>query len=147
MTTRRAVRADLDTMVAMGREFLATVYPQRLADNPDALRALGEQLLARPDSVLFVAEVPHAGVVGMIGMMVYPHPMSGERVASELFWWMDPAHRGAGGVWLLRQAEAWAQVQGAELLQMIAPNRDVAAFYERIGFTAIETTYLRRLDA
>lgn len=141
---RLATLADVPTLTAMGQTFLSSLYAGLLADNPAALATLASTLIGRDDSVVFVADDPHAGVVGMIAMMVYAHPMSGERVASELFWWVEPAHRGIG-VKMLRQAQLWATARDAVLLQMIAPTPDVAAFYTRLGFQPVETTFLKRL--
>lgn len=146
MTIREATAADLPTLVTMGRRFQREVFGV-LADNPAHLEALGQQLLARADSVLFVADGA-AGVVGMIGMMVVPHLMSGERVATELFWWTEPEHRGVG-LRLFRQAEAWARAHDAVFMQMEAPTlrdlgQDVGVLYQRLGFVEVERTYLRR---
>ena len=46
--------------------------------------------------------------------------------ARELFWWLHPEERGAGG-WLLRRAEKWALAYGAASLQMIAPPTILAS--------------------
>jgi GNAT superfamily N-acetyltransferase len=141
---RLATLADVPALVAMGRTFLAALYAGVLADNPEALGALASQLITREDAVVYVADQPVHGVIGMIAMMLYPHPMSGERVASEIFWWVSPTHRGCG-MRLLRQAQAWAIARDAQLLQMIAPTPDVAAFYTRLGFEPVETTFFKRL--
>lgn len=145
MTIRPATAADLPAMVQMGRRFVGDLYRGRLQDSPEQLQALGEQLLADPNSLMLVAETESA-VVGMIAMMCYAHPMSRDPMAVELFWWVNPEQRGVG-VRLLRQAERWASDRGARVLQMIAPvtNPDVAAFYERAGFEPVETTYQRSL--
>ena len=151
LTIRRAGEADLPALVAMSRRFLATVYAGRLADNPPHLEALGQQLLSGEHTVVFVAERA-AGPIGMIGMMIYAHPMSGERTASEVMWWVEPEHRGIG-LQLLAAATDWAVGQGAAILQLIAPSQadeaiavgSVAELYHRLAFDRIETTYQKRL--
>ena len=81
-------------------------------------------------------------VVGMIGLAVLPHFMSGELVASELFWWVEPeARRGTGGVRLLRRAESWARSTQAVRMQMIAPTAHVAKFYQALGYVPMEVAY------
>src|SRR5947208_1796649 len=100
---REAVTADLDAIVAMGQHFLAqTPYQTRIANNPTQMRALAVHLMTSSDGALFVAE-RHARLVGMIGVFVFAHPISAERIGSEVMWWMEPDARGAG-VRLLKTA-------------------------------------------
>src|SRR5947207_12552252 len=105
----------------MGEHFIAqTAYRTRIASNQDKLRALALHLMADESGAIYVAE--NGGrLVGMIGAFAFAHPVSGERVGSEIMWWMEPDARGAG-VRLLRAAERWAKTQGATRFQMIAPT-------------------------
>ena len=143
MTIRKASSADLPALIAMGRQFLQTVYPARFRDDPAQLETFGHAMLTDDGQRLLLAAEDADRVIGMIGLVVYPHPMSGDVIAAELFWWVDPEHRGSASARLLRRAESWARVQGATVLQMVAPNADVATFYERIGFDRVETVYHR----
>lgn len=143
MTIREATTADVDALVAMGERFLGSVYARKIHANADALRALSVGLLASPDAVIYVAELAGA-VVGMMGLMRYTHPMSGELTASEVMWWVDPERRGSG-VRLFRVGEAWATQSGVTVIQMIAPSPEVERFYERVGYEPVERTYQRRL--
>lgn len=141
---REATLEDVPAIVAMGQRFLAeTVYRDRLANSPGHMRALAERLVAGEMSAVFVDEIDGA-LHGMLGLFVFEHPMSGEQVAAEAFWWVDPEVRGRG-LQLLRRAEVWARAAGATVLHMIAPTDDVARLYERLRFTRLETTYGRTL--
>lgn len=143
MRIRRATVADLDALVAMSGHFIAAIYPADLPFNPAQVRALAAQLITSPDGDVLVAE-DGGRVVGMLALTAYAHPMSGERIATEVCWWVEPAQRGSG-VRLFHAAEAWAREHGAAVFQMIAPSRQVARFYERMGLHAIETTYQVRV--
>jgi GNAT superfamily N-acetyltransferase len=146
MTIRPGTAEDLPAIVAMGRDFLAaSPYAPHFAENQVQMQALATQLIAADTAAILVAEQDGA-IVGMLGIIASPHFISGEMTAGEVFWWVDPAHRG-GGVRLLRAAEAWAQARGAVAMQMIAPNDRVGEFYERVGYQPIERTFIRRLDA
>lgn len=141
--------ADRPRLVAMGCQFVQdTGYRDRLPLNPEALAALADRLLSGGDDVtLLVADVDDAPV-GMLGLMAYTHPMSGERVTSEAVWWVDPAVRGGTlGVRLLRAGEQWARDRGAVALQMIQPVEAdrVGALYAALGYAPVETTWMRRL--
>jgi GNAT superfamily N-acetyltransferase len=139
---RLATSADVPRLVEMGQRFRReTTYSQHLAENPEQMEKLLEQLMSS-DGVL-VSE--REGVlVGMIGYIVYSHFLSGDTVAGEVFWWVEPEARG-DGLRLLREAERRAKERGARHLQMIAPTAQVAHVYERLGFTYVESTYQKTL--
>jgi GNAT superfamily N-acetyltransferase len=137
---RRADAADLPALQAMALRFLAeTRYAELLTPDPTHLQATVAVFLERPDGVLLVSEDGGA-VVGMIALVLYLHPFTGSRTVMEVVWWVEPEARGAG-VRLLRAAETWAREQGAAYLQMVAPTDRVGAFYERLGYAKVETSY------
>lgn len=144
---RRATRADLEAVTAMGVRFLReSRYGEILSENPQQMRTLATQLLDDAQGVLFVAD--RIGVlVGMLGCYLVTHPLSADPVVTELFWWVDPAHRGNRGIGLrlLRAAEQWAMTAGAVAIQMIAPEPRVQRLYERLGYRFVEAAYQRRL--
>jgi GNAT superfamily N-acetyltransferase len=143
---RQAVYEDVPALVILLRQFVtSTKYREYVGASAEALQAFLEGILRNPSAVIFVAE-RDAVVIGLIGVLGYVHPMSGRTVAGELFWWLNPQDRGAGG-WLLRRAENWARAYGASSLQMIAPAESphVGAMYERLGYEAVETAYQVKL--
>lgn len=141
---REAVMADIPDLLVMGRAFRASsAYATRLPENLRAMAGLAERLIASPDGVVLVVE-RDGRLIGMIGVGVSENLLSGARTASELFYWMDPAHRGHG-IRLLRAAERWARAQGARLMQMIAPDPTVEQLYQRMGYTPWEVAYFKEL--
>lgn len=156
MTTLTAIRApiryrlahgwDVPAMVVLLRQFAtSTKYRDFVGENAEALQTLLMTLVDNPHAAVFVAERDDA-IIGLIGVLGYVHPMGGRLQASELFWWLDPKHRGAGG-FLLRRAERWAKAYGAQSLQMIAPAESphVGEMYMRLGYEPVETSYQKRL--
>lgn len=144
---RKAVSDDVPALVAMLRAFVtSTKYRKFVGDSPDALKTFLSPLIDNQSAAIFVAEQDGA-VIGMLGVLGYVHPMSGEKCAGELFWWLNPEHRGAGG-WLLRRAESWARAFGAVSIQMIAPSDkpDVERMYRRVGYEPVEIAYHKRLS-
>ncbi len=143
---RQAEAADIPRLVAMFAEFVASSqYAKYVGNDPKHSAAMMERLIGQDDSAVFVVD-SEDGVIGMLGVMVFTQPFSGERIASELFWWLDPAHRGHG-VWLLRRAENWARQHGAKHMNMMAPSDKprVAEIYEAIGYDFVERVYSRNL--
>ena len=63
-------------LVAMGQQQLAASYGDTVPPDPAGVEAVLTTLVTGAASVVFVAEQAD-GVVGMIGLVRYPHPMSG----------------------------------------------------------------------
>jgi GNAT superfamily N-acetyltransferase len=85
---------------------------------------------------------------GAIGGVVYPDPYSGDLVATEFFWFVEPQHRGAG-LRLYRLFERWAIERGARELRMVhlldSQPEQLAKLYVRLGYTPAETHYSKAL--
>jgi GNAT superfamily N-acetyltransferase len=145
MTIRRATVEDIEAIVAMGLRFQATTgYAAHLRATPDTLRDLSVTVLQSADAACWLAERDGV-VVGMIAAGLYTQPMSGERIGSEICWWMDEQARGGRtALRLIRAAEEWARGAGAVAFQMMAPTPAVGHFYEVLDYEPIETHYMRR---
>lgn len=141
---RKAVADDMARLVEMGQRFAAeTEYAAFISIDADRLAQTIANVTASPDGAVLVSEAGDKAK-GMIAMIVYDHPYSGQRTAFELVWWVDPEARG-DGVRLLRAAEEWARDQGATAMQMVAPNERVGALYRRLGYEPVETSFQRSL--
>lgn len=141
---RRAEPRDVPGIVAMGLRFAAeSDYGSKLPVVPDVIARTVARVATSDEGLLLVSESEES-LTGMIALVLYEHPFSGERFASELVWWVEPEARGVG-VRLLRAAEEWARGSGAGRMQMIAPNERVGALYDRLGYSKLETTYQRSL--
>ncbi len=141
---RRATIEDRDWLVQMGRRFVKeTDYAGLITINPERLSAAVVSILENPEGCVLVSTAA-ATPTGMIAMIAYDHPFSGERTAFEVVWWVEPEARGEG-VKLLRAAEQWARDKGIKKMQMVAPNERVAAFYQRMGYAPVETSFQKEL--
>ena len=147
MTIRHATVADTAAVLVMAKAFATSpVYAQVLTLSEPHIVTLLATAIENEDALALVAEGRDGMLVGMLVLNVFEHPMSGERVASELVWWVDPSARGGrAAMRMLTFAEGWARDRGAAVLQMIAPSRRVEEFYEATGYTAVERSYQRRL--
>lgn len=145
---REANWQDLEEIVQMGHDFLrGTQYVAVIKENPEQMQAMAARLLNDGNGVIFVAQDGFKGpLVGMIGMMAFPHPISAQRVAAEVFWWVTPEARGTTGVRLLKRAEQWAKgLMEAEIIQLVGPTPEVCRLYEKLGYGKIETLYQRKV--
>jgi GNAT superfamily N-acetyltransferase len=145
MTVRPATLDDVAAIVTMAGAFVEqTDYSRHLTISPSHVASLAEALIQDGAGAVLVAE-SGGSVIGMLALKAFEHPMSGQRIATEFVWWVDPAHRGSAGVRLLKAGERWAREAGATALQMVAPNARVGAFYEAVGYQSVETSYMRAL--
>jgi GNAT superfamily N-acetyltransferase len=141
---RLATDEDVARIAELGVRFnQETPYQQILTVDPALLETLTRSLLANEDALALVSEID-GDVVGVLGMLVTSHPYSGERVASEIVWWVNPNQRG-DGVKMLLYAERWAREKGAVVIQMIAPDRRLEQFYERVDYVPVERAYQKRI--
>lgn len=139
---RLAVSRDVPRLVEMGLRFRReSEYNQHLSENAEKMAELAGRLAA--DDCLLVSE-REGLLVGMLGYVLFPHFLSGELVAGEVFWWVEPGFRGEG-LKLLRAAETRSRAAGAKYLQMIAPNDRVAAVYKRLDYSFVEAAYQKLL--
>lgn len=141
---RAATEADTPRLVEMALRFIMETPYRVFPTTPAALSWIVRVVLEH--GAAFVAE-DDGHLVGMIGVVVTPHPLTGERFCDEVVWWVEPEHRSLRtGPALLHRIESWAVTNDVHLIRMIAPNRSgVGDFYERCGYVPVETSYIKRL--
>lgn len=143
MAIREAVLDDIPHLVVMGLHFIRSYSSAGLIDeNPDAIFDMMLSLVDSDQAVVFVAETEKP--IGMLGAHLVYHPMSSEFIATELFWWVEPGHRG-NGIRLMRAFEDWARDKGAQKLHMTAPNEKTGRVYVSAGFRKLEESYQKDL--
>jgi len=101
-------------------------------------------MLTSDDAVILIDEK------AMVGGLVYGHYFDmNRRIASELFWWVDPEARGNGiGIRLLKALEDWARGRGAERLTMLymkSLGQGLEKLYTRYGFIPHEASFVKVL--
>lgn len=144
MTVRPGTPADRDVLIALAAQFYAESPHGLGTPNPLRLTANVDYLLAR--GLLSVAEDRGGSVRGLLGTVVQDHPLVGVRTGFELAWYVQPAARGgSAGARLVRDAEAAVVAAGGTRMQIGAPDAQVAHFLERLGYRAVETTYVKEL--
>lgn len=140
---REAVLDDIPSLTVMGLHFIRSdEYAGHLEENPDALFDIMLRLIESEDAILLVQGEDKP--VGMLGAIIYRHPLTWQTFFNELFWWIEPDYRG-NGLALLRRAEDWARECGATHSIMISPNDRTSRLYETLGYTQLETHFLKEL--
>lgn len=138
---REATADDLEAVVALGLRFARESEYARMPITESSIRTLAAWMFAHGAILLTHKD----GVaVGMVGVSVLPHMLTGRLYGAEVFWWCNPEARGHG-LRLVKAAEAWAREHGAETMQFVAPNERVERLYTRLGYTQIETAFEKDL--
>ena len=144
---REATEDDIPRLVEMGRRFIEeSPYKEFIASNSEQMESLVGQILANPQGRILLSEkdgIPN----GMLALIAFPHYFSGEIIAGELVWWVDPEARAGGtGLKLMRKAEQLATEMGAVKMQMVAPDERIGKLYQHFGYKKVESTYQRDLS-
>lgn len=147
---RPAVDSDISVLIEMGQRFFAVAGCADIADfDVASFKATVAHLMAG-DSCCLVVEVD-GHVIGAAGAMAYPFYFNtSHKTGQEIFWWINPEHRGgSAGTRLFAALEAWARDAGCKSFSMIAldavePNK-VGAFYRRSGYRPTEHSYIKEL--
>lgn len=144
---RHAVPSDMPELLRMGRAFHAVTGVADLIplDEPTLERTF-QQLMDAELGALLVVE-GEGGLIGATGALLHPHYWNADHITGqELFWWIDPEHRGCGGK-LFDALEGWVREQGASSFTMIALDAleadRVSLIYRRRGYRPAERCFVR----
>lgn len=90
-------------------------------------------------------------LVGGLGGILSHDLFDDRRVATEIFWFVAPAHRrGSAGIRLLKTYERWAFTQGAvetRMLYLVGGEQDerLAQLYQKLGYHQVEIGWAKTL--
>lgn len=144
---REARSDDLIDVIRMGRDFA------ELADEPfdrDSAADHFEWILANADAVAFIAIDIEGRPVGICAAIHFPTLWdSSKRLATELWWYVDPKARGNGvGTALKDTIESWAKAAGAYRVLMMTLDGigdGVDQMYLKDGYRPHERSYVKEL--
>ena len=99
--------------------------------------------------VIFLIE-ESGEILGGIGGVKFPEPLTGDMTAVEMFWYVKPCHRQSlDGVKLLKCFERWAKAEKCKKVAMIHLMCSMPAkledFYIKNGYELIEKHYQKEL--
>lgn len=145
-TIRPATREDVPAIVEMGRRFYAASGYEAIApaSNPSIA---GLAILTMESGVMLVAEADDE-LVGMASLFIEPFTFNpAVTIASELAWWIEPAHRGGMlAVRMMAAIEAACRAKGVDRIRMATlatSPPQAAALYERLGYQHSDSHYMR----
>lgn len=141
-TLKIASNEDVETIVKMGMEFLATTEFAQYSSE-DHVRDLVVRLVNAPatEAIAFVADG------GMILGLISRSPFGPYKVATEIGWWVDPDKRKSGlGKELLSAFEYWATVNQCKGITMISLDDKLGKWYESQNYKLREHVYMKEIN-
>lgn len=130
------------------RSLLEGPYKDQLADRPEVTAKLAGDLLSMNTAKILVAE-QEGKLVGVFAFILFPHYFSGEPVAGEMIWYIEPAARTGSNcaLELLWAAESLASSLGAKKMQLTAPTDELCEAYKKLrGYSKVETAFQRNIE-
>lgn len=135
---RDATESDLPELLKWGADFAASIdLPGGYV--PEDAEGMFRQLIEI--GILLIA--PGCGAVGAL---VHPSPYNKSHLTGqELFWWVDPASRGAGtGKGLFEALQASVRASGAGSFTMSTlGNHAIGQLYEAHGYRHTDRNYTK----
>ena len=142
---QKATIADLPEVAVLLEEFRGL---SRFLDGDQRVFIQSWTGLLNSDVGVIFMQREAGKIVGLLGGVAYPDVNTGRLVATEFFWFVRESARG-GGLRLYKDFERWAQARGCQTIQMVhlldvQPER-MERLYHRMGFSAVETHYMKAL--
>ncbi len=139
---RIATDDDLPAMIALGTEFLVELG----VEHPDRQASFIVGLVHGSEKgTILVLERDR--VTGLLGYLLDEHPITGRYSAMEIAWFVSAPDRGdRAALRLPIVAQQLAKKQGALDFYLSVRQDRLGLFLERQGYTAMDRTYVIRLD-
>jgi GNAT superfamily N-acetyltransferase len=143
----QAVVEDVPRILECARQF-TSIIPDCPLDEKHYVAAWREFLQSRV-GVIFLME-QDGKICGGLGGACHPELLTGHKIAVELFWYVQPEHRGGTHpIRLLHEFETWATAQGCRSVSMIHMECSMPGtmkqMYTRLGYELFETIYRKTL--
>jgi GNAT superfamily N-acetyltransferase len=141
-----ATPEDFDAVYEMCQKFVkTTIYKDYFTE--EAMRPLAETFILSPitEKVGLLA-MDGDKPVGMLGGMINNFIFGNIKMAVEIAWWIEPEYRKSGyGKELIEAFEFWAKKNGCAFVTMSFLEDKPAKFYENVGYSFAEKSYIKRL--
>ena len=148
---RPAYADDLPALLRMGQEFYKIAPLNRwIAFDKESFSNTLSHMLESEQAFLAVA-VDEERICGMAAALISPHWLNdSQKVAHELFWWVDPWRRGNSlGLDLHKALEDWARAAGAQVMEMGALEglkaQALGRYYRRAHYGLMDHIYCKSL--
>lgn len=145
MIVRRGELRDAAAVVALAREsWPETPFAHAQVPDDGQLAASVAVWIDTPDAAGFVLVDDTDMPRGVFAVSAFEHPLSRQRLAGVLMWWVTPSARGHG-LKLIKAAEDWTRGKGVDELHLYAHTPELDRLCALSGYTKLETTFRKVL--
>jgi GNAT superfamily N-acetyltransferase len=144
MNLKIATREDIPAVIGLiGSFYAGTVYRTFDLSSKRVLEISRKVTDGDKHEQVIVLALDDSGVPrGILGAAVIYPLLTEQKVAAELFLWVEPEYRKMRmGKWLLDALEEWGRKVGCTHIQMAKMNKE----RKRFGYIEAETVYIRKL--
>tara|TARA_R110000744_G_scaffold37442_1_gene85800 strand:- start:39 stop:479 length:441 start_codon:yes stop_codon:yes gene_type:complete len=144
------VAMDIPVMISLGAEMHRESRYSNLDFDPARLWALGDQIMANPESYLSAVYEKDGEMVGFVIAFATPHFFGNDLTSGDFAIYVLPEHRqGMVGVKLIKKYSKWCEDRGVKEPMLgvsagIRPDR-IGELYKRLGYTETYTIYKKPL--
>lgn len=115
------------------------------AFNPAHASRAAQDYIEDPRKLCLILEA-NGAVRGVLAASWAVSPLSPVRIAQELVFWIDPAHRGRHALRMIRAYEDWAKSEGCAAAGLSGLNDPrVARLFSFAGFDPAENKFLKMM--
>jgi GNAT superfamily N-acetyltransferase len=143
LVIRAGTNKDIPRVVELSKNCHTWLhYEDRCGADPDRIFDLAALFISSPEHLLLIAE-KDSEAIGVIALALVTHVFSGERVGTELLWWVQPEARSGGtAIALLEAGENWVREMGGVRIEMVSPaGSDLGKLYKRRSYVPLETVH------
>jgi GNAT superfamily N-acetyltransferase len=137
-----ATLEDFDTVFDLAMKFSKASNYDKFVD-PEKVKGMINIFLTadQTDKLILLY-----GDVGMLVAATTPFIFGGQKMATEIAWWVEPSERKNGvGDQLLQAFEHWAKKIGCKMVTMTSLDDNVGKFYETRDYVLYERAYFKEI--
>jgi GNAT superfamily N-acetyltransferase len=136
---------DIDDVETLTRAFISE-YQIPVTFDREVLERNFRASQGSSDTVVILLRKEEKAVGFIVGFANSPL-FSGDKIATEAAWYVQPEHRGRGSLKLLQAYEYWAKnVAKVKLIQMLhLGDERLDKLYERKGYRKSEVCYIKEV--
>lgn len=146
---RQAKPEDMDDILRLGRDFFYSGGLGRFFEfcSESTVEFIEKSFVPENTFGVFVSEDEQ--ITGIAGVFLVPHFFNKNvLVAQEIFWWVDPPHRGSrAGIKLYRAMMDYMIFNDADVSSMadLESLESLDAFYTKLGYVRTDHNYMKRI--
>lgn len=149
-TLRYATLEDIPHLLELGQKLFKGSPMEPMKFDPDKAKAqLEKAIIGDKKDFLVLVSYYEDRVVGVLAAYAFTPVFTNQRIACEVFWYLEPEFRkGSRGIDMMKAYEYWAKLVGCVVAQygwLVSSPERMPVLYERTGADLAEQVYYKVL--